>query len=199
MEQIISEEKLKEFATLNGEVRGVTLKAYGEFILKEEGEQGLKKLEEALSNLGYSIKFKEMKTMGWFPLKYQAITIETIKNLFSYDSNKFQEIGRFSAKFSLLVKMFMKYFFSKEQAEKTGPKIWKRSYTVGEFKVVEYNEEKKYAILRIENLSIHPLHGQVLIGYFASIFQMVAGQRTRGEERKCIFKGDDYHEFLMKW
>lgn len=198
MEEIISKEKLKDFLLLNGEVRGVILKAYGEFILKEEGEQGLKKLQDALAGLGYPMDYQEMKAMAWFPLGYQAITIEAIQKLFGYNENKFQEIGRFSAKFSLIIRIFMKSFLAKKQDLEIVQKIWRKSYSVGNLEIAEYNEKEKYVICRLKNFRLHPLQCSVLLGYFSTLFQMVRGTELEGEERKCIFRGDEYHEFFIK-
>jgi hypothetical protein len=37
MEQIIPKEKIDEFMKINGEIRGATLRAYGDFVFKEMG------------------------------------------------------------------------------------------------------------------------------------------------------------------
>ena len=61
MEEIIIKKELDELMSLKGEVKGAGIKTHGEFILKEEEEEGLKKLEEIVTKLGYSIKYKEIK------------------------------------------------------------------------------------------------------------------------------------------
>jgi len=199
MGKIISQEEIERIKSLPGKVRGATLKAYGDFVLQEEGEEGLKLLEEKMSELGFENKLKEMRAMEFYPVSLQGIVLELINRLFNYDSQKYQEMGRFSAKFSLVVRMFMKYFFSEEQMQEKGPQIWKKSYTVGDFELAEYNEEEKRIVLKLKNFKLHPMHGQVLIGYFASVLQMIGGNTARGTEIKSPFKGDEYYEFLMEW
>ncbi|MBD3208377.1 MAG: hypothetical protein GF370_02910 [Candidatus Nealsonbacteria bacterium] len=199
MGKIISQEEIERIKELPGKVRGATLRAYGDFIRQKEGEEGLNLLEDKMSELGFENKLGDMKAMEFYPVSLQGIVLELISKLFNYDNQKYQEMGRFSAKFSLVVRMFMKYFFSEEQMQEKGPQIWKKSYTVGDFELAEYNEEEKRVVLKLKNFKLHPMHGQVLIGYFASVLQMIGGNVARGTEVKSPFKGDKYYEFLMEW
>lgn len=198
MEQIISKEELDELMKIKGEVRGVAIKGELEFIIREEGKEGLKKLEDAMGKAGFPIKHGEIKPMSFYPLGLYGTTQLIIKRLFGWDDKKFQEMGRFEAKVSLITRLFARHFFSVERMIEETPKMWKKYFTVGELKVVEYNEEKGYSISRLENFRVHPIQCQVLIGYFSSIVQMTTGNRIIGKETKCVFRGDDYHEFLLE-
>ncbi|GAI52915.1 unnamed protein product, partial [marine sediment metagenome] len=31
------------------------------------------------------------------------------------------------------------------------------------------------------------------------IIQMIVGSKVTSEETKCVHRGDEYHEFLLKW
>lgn len=158
MEQIISKEEPNKIMKVKGEIRGVAIKGEMEFILKEEGKEGLKKLEDQMAELGYPIKYKEIKPMTFYPLNlYGAIQL-VVKSLFNFDNKKFQEMGAFEAKISLIARLFMKFFFSSEKMIREAPKMWKRYLTIGDLKVIETNEEKKYLILRIENFRFHLIH-----------------------------------------
>ena len=197
MEEIITKEEFNKFMELEGETRGVGFKTEAKFILKEEGMAGLKKLEDIMEKFGYP--YKNIQTMDFYPMGLLAVALLSIKGLFNYDDKKFQEMGRFEAKFSLIIRLFMKYFISIERVIKEVPKMWRKYYTVGDLKVIEFNEKKKYAIIRLENFQLHPLLCQVFEGYFPSVLQMIVGGFVTCEETKCTFRGDDYHEFLMKW
>ncbi len=199
MEQIISKEIAKKIMEIKGETRGVAPKSYGEFILKEEGEEGLKKLEDMMVELGYPIKYKEIEPMEFYPIGLVAVTLLAIKKIFNYDNNRFQEMGRFGSKIPLIIRIFMKYLGSIEMVVKGVPKMWKKYYTVGNLKVAEYDKEKKYIIVRLENFRLHPIHCQIPIGYFPTLLQMVVKGKVSCEETKCLFRNDEYHEFLLKW
>jgi hypothetical protein len=93
----------------------------------------------------------------------------------------------------------MKYFVSIDRLIDQAPKIWNKYYTIGNFKIADFNKEKNYTILRIENFNLHPLHCLHMRGYCSNVIKMVVKRNVSCEETKCIHKGDAYHEFLMKW
>lgn len=197
MEEIITKEEFNEFMKLKGEIRGIGFQTEAKFVLKEEGEEGLKKLEDQMAKLGYP--YEDIKIMDFYPVGLLAVALVVIKRLFNYDDKKFQEMGEFESKFSLIIRLFMKYFVSLERVAKEAPKMWRKYYTIGDLKVVELNEKERYIVLRIENFSLHPILCQVLRGYFLNIVKMIIRHKTSCEEIKCTHKGDDYHEFSVKW
>jgi hypothetical protein len=197
IEQIITKKEFDEFLKLKGEIRGLGFKTEAKFVLKEEGEEGLKRLEDQMAKFGYP--YSEIKTMDFYPLGLLAVALVVIKRLFNYDDKKFQEMGKFEAKSSLIIRLFMKYFVSLEKVAKEAPKMWRKYYTVGDLRVLKVDQEKRHIIIRIENFSLHPILCQILIGYFHSIVRMVLKGEITCEETKCVFRGDEYHEFSMKW
>jgi predicted hydrocarbon binding protein len=199
MEPVISKEEFDKLMEIEGKARGLAIKEPINFIFKKEGADGLKKLEDTITNLGYPLKLEKIKMMSFYPIGLYGVILLTVKKLFNYSDKEFQEMGKVASKLSALVRVFMKYLVSLEKIVRTIPKYWKRYFTVGAAKLVELNEEKKYMILRIENFSYLPLHCQVLKGYFSGVIQMVVGDRVTCEETKCPFRGDEYHEFLVKW
>ena len=76
--------------------------------------------------------------------------------------------------------------------------MWRKYFTVGNLKVIEYDREKQHSISRIEDFDVHPIQCQVLLGYFSTISQMITGGKVVGKETKCIYRGDKYHEFLFE-
>jgi len=199
MEQVISKQEFDELMKLKGEVKGTGIKTHGKFILKEEGEEGLKKLEDTMAGLGYPIEFREVKATTLYPFGVEAVILLAIKRLFNYDDKKFQEMGRFHAKLSLIIRLFMKYFVSLERVSKEGPEMWRRYFTLGDIEIVEIDEEKRHIIFRVRNFQFHPLHCQILRGSIPTIIQMIVGSKVTSEETKCVHRGDEYHEFLLKW
>jgi len=199
MEQIILKEELEGLKKIEGKIKGVGLKDILEFILKEEGKEGLKKLEDTMVTLGYSLRHRDIKGMSFYPLTLFAMLFLIIKKLFNYDRKKFQEMGRFCSKSSMIIRLYMKYLVSVDKVVKEAQAMYRKYFTVGIVKIVEYNKEKKYIIGRGKENNIHPAHCQYLEGYFASLIEMVTKSSVTCKETKCTFKGDPYHEFLMKW
>lgn len=196
MGEIITKEEFDEMMKIKGEVRGVTLRGYRDYILKEEGEEGLERFKKEIMKFDY---LEEIRTMDFYPIGHQVLAIELMKRIFNYDEKKFQEIGEFSAKVSMIVRLFSRYFFSVKQAMEHIPKMWEKYYTIGKIELGDFSEEEKFLIIRLKDFRIHPLHGQILVGYFSSLLKMISGQKAKGEETKSPFRGDDCYEFLMKW
>ena len=195
MEQIISKEELNELMKLEGKVRGMAIRSIINFILKERGEEGLKKFKDAIINLGFSIKHEEIKLMEFYPINLWVVFLLTTKRLFGLGDKEVEEIGKFESKTSLVLRLSMRYFFSADRVVKEAPNMWRKAITAGDIKITEYDEDKKYAILKLKNLRTHPIQCQFFKGYFSSVVQMIIKNPTTCEETKCPHKDDEYHEF----
>ena len=198
MEQIISKEELEEIKKIKGEVRGVAFKENIRFVYKEKGKEGVKKLEDIIVKLGYP-EYRKIRQMSFYPLWFLTFTMLVLKRLFNFDDKKFQEMGRFNAKFSIIIRVLLKHLVSLDVATKAAPKMWRKYYSVGDLKTVEYDEKKRYVILRLGNFRIYPFFCQVFRGYFSTVVEMIVKSNVTYKETKCPFRGDDYHEFLLKW
>lgn len=199
MDNLVSREEVKNLMECEGEVRGVSIKDTANFVLKEEGKEGLRKLEKAMEDLGHPLNYEDIRKMDFYPLGLWGLYMLAMKRIFDYDDDKIRELGADNAKSSLIVRLFMKYFFSIEKIVKEAPKIWNKYNTAGNLKVAEYSEEENYVILRIEDYHFHPIHCRNLEGYLPAIVQMVVKDQTTCRETKCIYQGDEYHEFLVEW
>lgn len=195
----ITREKVKELMSIPGEARGVNLKIDWEFILRREGKEGLKKVEDKMAELGYPLKYEDIKTMDFYPIGLDALSMVVVREVLGYDKEKFIEIGEAAPKLSIFLKIFLRYFVSIEKAIKESAQMWRRHYSVGDLSIVEINEDKGYAIIRLENFKLHKIHCYNLLGYFSKIMEMIVKEKVSAEETKCVFNGDHYHEYFLKW
>ena len=198
MEQELTKEIAQKLMEIKGEARGVVFKTDTEYILKEKGEEGLKKVEEELKKLGYPIKFKETRTMDFYPVGLRALSLLTIKKVFDFDDGKIKEMGKKAPKISTIIKLFMKYFLSLEKTIGQVSKMWEKHYTIGKLEA-EVNEKERYIILRLKDFKIHPVLCKYLEEYFSSVTELIVGSPVTPEERRCDFKKDKFHEFLLTW
>ncbi len=199
MEQIISKEELLELEQIKGETTGNSIKNTGEFVLKEEGKEGLRKLEETMEALGFPINYQKIKATDYYSSKLLAITFVVLKRLFQYGDDKFQSMGEFRAKVSIILKILMKYLVSLDKAAKEIPRMWRKFFTTGDAKVIELDKKQKKIILRIENYYFHPIQCRVMEGIFSTLVQMIIGNKVICRELKCVHQGDTCHEFLLEW
>lgn len=184
---------------LEGEVRGIGIKGDWEYILQTQGEQELKKVEQRMAELGYPLKYKDIRGMDFYPIGYDLLSMSVIKEVFDFDDKDMERLGSSAPKFSILLKVLMKYFASAEMVLKEAPKTWHEYYTTGDLEIAEFNKKQKYTVLRIKNFKTHPIHCPVLKGYFSKVLEMVVSSSVRSKETKCVFKGDPFHQFLFKW
>lgn len=201
MVQELNKELAGQLMAMPGEARGVVFKTDGDYILKEMGEAGLKKLEEKLVALDCPIDYKRIRALSFYPIGLRILSLLAIKEVFSFDDLKIKKLGAFASKTSLMIKLFINYFLSvNEVFFKEAPKIWRKHYSVGDFTPVKLDEEKKYGIIQIKNYQFHPVFCSYLGNYLCGFFQMlVKSSAITFEETKCPFRGDEYHEYTIKW
>ena len=200
MEEIITKDTIKKLMEIGGEVRALAIKPDGQFILKEKGPSGLKKVEYQLKEWGYPIEYKKIKEGNFFPVGIKALSLLAIKEVFGFDDAKIREICAFHPKTPLVIKIYMKYFYSISKITEKIQEMWRRYWLVGDLVFVEHNEKENYIILRIKDLNLHPIVCRCFEGYFQSFAELVFGKREiTCEETKCFFKGDEFHEYLIKW
>lgn len=198
----IKKEDIKRLMEVDGQARGVVLKTDAEYVLSKKGEAGLKKVEDEMRKLGHPLDYQKIKSMDFYPVGLRALSLLVIKKVLNFDDEKIRDMGFVATKKSLIIKIFVRYFLSVRRVFfKEAPRIWQKHWTKGVLIPVDLNEGKKYGLLRLKNFDLHPLYCSIyLCGYFSGILQMlVKSSKITCQETKCSFKGDQYHEYLLKW
>lgn len=196
---IISQQEFEELMAKKGEVRGVSLEADGEFILKKKGERGLQELEKTVTKAGFPIKYREIRTMDFYPLGFKGAALLASQRLFGFQDKDFVEMGRFGASLPQVIRIFIRFFGSIGMLAKSAPRMFRKYYTVGNLIVKDLSEGERYAKTRIEDFDLHPLHCHCHRGYLARLVEMIVKSPTTCRESKCIHQGDEYHEFIIHW
>lgn len=200
MEEILNKKLAKKLMDMKGETRGINFKNDAAYVLKEKGEKGLEMVQKELKRVGCPMEYKEIRGMAFYPAGWRAISLLSIKKAFNWGDEEIKELSRFSVAASLVVRVYMKFFHSIPEMAKKTPKIWREYFTIGNLSVPEYNEEKGYVMLRLEDCDIHPILCTSIEGYLENIIKMmVKAEDTTCKERKCTFKRGKYHEFFVKW
>jgi hypothetical protein len=197
---MITKKEAEEIMKIKGHVRGEGILTDLEYVRYREGEEGIKKLQEKLRELGWPLKFEEIKSTEWYPIGLDLLKILVIKDLFSWTEKDIFEMGAYSARTSFLVRMILKYFFSPQKAFQETPKYWRKNFDIGELETYEFNEKERYMIVRIKNFKLHPIYCHNFAGYFLQMAKyVIKSEEITIEETKCVFKGDPYIEFVIRW
>ncbi|MDD5144586.1 MAG: hypothetical protein PHW72_00400 [Candidatus Pacebacteria bacterium] len=198
--------EIERLLKLPGEVRGQVFLTDFEYVRDKGGEEFKSLLKNKIKEWGVSLDYEEIKATEWYPLGLRVVSLLAIKDALSWGDKEIFELGNSAPKYSFIVKLLMKYFLSSQRTFKESPKYWEKHYTRGEIEPYEYSKEKKHFIIRLKNFKIHPILCVYFAGYFLRIGQYVqrnkegSGRETRTiKETKCVFKGDHYDEFVIKW
>lgn len=202
MEYKLTKEIAEELMKMKGQARGVHFQNDADFVLKEKGKQGLEQVERTLFQLGYPIEYGKIKQFEYYPMGLRALSLLAIKQTFNWPDEKIEELGAYAMKVSLIIKIFMRYFFSLEKILQEAPKIWEKYFDVGKLVVEDFNLEKKYVILKIEDFSLHPIYCLCLRGVFTGLGKMIIkSKEITCQETKCFFedKKNKEHHFVIQW
>ena len=200
MPKYLDKKVIKNLLRARGEVRGATLIGDREYIVGHCGKSKLKEVEKKLKELGVDLKYEKIKDLEFYPAGLRVISLLAIAEVCNLDKEGVKNLCSLQPKFSLVLKLFSKFLLSTKKAFEQAPNFWREHFTTGELSVKEVNEEKGYVILRLKNFKMYPLYCKCLEGYIKGIAKIIVGSdKVTCEETKCVFKGDPYHEFLIKW
>jgi len=196
---MLTKKEAEKLMKTKGEVRGVSIRDDLNFVLEYKGKQAIKELEAKMAGLGFPLKHKGIKPMDFYPIGLSIILTLTTKELFSLSDKDLEKWGSSVVKFSIFMKIFMKYFGSLKLISEQIPGMWRKHYTIGDLEISEFSEKKRYVILRLRDYKTLPGQCSIFKGYFSKVCEMVVKAPVISKETKCMFKGNKYHEFLLKW
>jgi len=199
MEQIISKEELAKIKNIKGEIRGTVVKIIGEYVLLKEGENGLNKLDDLMRSLDCSTEYRKINKVIFLPTWLVVVSFLATKRLFNFTNEDFQKMGEMDVKISPFLKIFIKYFVSLKKLEEAVPKMWNNFLPDVKVELTEFNEKEKYSIMKLDNFDLSENCCQYFIGFANTLTRMIGRENFVCEETKCTFRGDDHHEFKLKW
>ena len=197
---IISQEELNKIKQIQGKIIGFSFREDFEFIKNKKGEEGLRKIERALQDLGYFFKPDDIKKYQWYPWYQNILILVLAKNIFHWNEKVFWEWGRFNAKISFIAKLMMKFFVSFERLLKEAGNYWQRYFTLGKLEVETLNQRERFTILILKEFPSHPLFCRELEGFFWQTASYVLPKEgLKVEEIECPFQGGKVHRFKISW
>jgi len=195
----LSEQELDKIRKAEGKVRGMSFSIVKDFILRKKGEKGLEKLKSSMAEVGYPLRFDKISSTKFYPLGSFIALFLVIQKIFDFNDNDFEEFGRFRAKSSPFIRIYMKYFVSMDKIIREASDMWKKSTTVGSVKVVEYDKKAKRVRLQIRDYETTQKQCVFFKGLLSGVFSNLTGKEPVCKETKCTYRGDDCHEFLLTW
>lgn len=196
----VKKEEAQRLKKIPGNVKGAVILADLEFVKQKGGKEAIEKLQKRVQELGFEVNLEEIKPMEFYPEALSVLVILLAREILHLDKEGIFEMGKNAPKLSMFIKILTKFFFSLKKCFQEAPRYWERHFDFGELETVEFNEREKYAIVRVKGYRFHPIMCLYHKGYFSQIAQLALGQRpVEIKETKCVFWGDPYHEYVIKW
>ncbi len=190
----------RQLRNFPGKVKGEIFITHESYIRLKEGEIGVKKVEKKMKELGFPIDFNKVKPFEWQDESTSSLVIVVAKNIFNWTEEDVFEMGRFSPRFSFILKLMTKYIISVESLFLNASKYWQKHQSVGYIVPVELNEREKRVVIRVMEFATHPLVCIHRAGYFKGLCEFaIKGKNINIKETACIHNGADYHEYLIQW
>ena len=186
--QKLTKELADQLMKIKGEARGTHFICDALYIEKREGKEGLKRVEEKLKELGYPLDYSRVNNMDFYPVGLRALSLLAMKEVLGWTNKDIEENCANAAKYSFIVKIFARYFFSVRSAIKLAPKIWREYFTSGNLEVVKIDLKKKEAVFQIKNFKLHPIYCQYcLLGFIKNIIGMVLNtKKVKCKKTNCV-------------
>lgn len=193
----ITKKEADQLMQIEGKTKGSEFLSFAKYVETKYGQEGLKKLEKKMEELGYPIHFNEIKPAHWYLEALNVLSMIVAKELFGWKD--LFEVGYNSPVFSFGVKVFIKYvplsLFLKQL-----PRVWWKFIDVSSLEASEFDEKAKYMVICLKDYKFHPAMCRYFAGFFLRIAEyFIKSEKITIEETKCMFKGAPYHEFLVKW
>ncbi|MBD3207828.1 MAG: hypothetical protein GF370_00010 [Candidatus Nealsonbacteria bacterium] len=193
------QEEIKQIKEIDGEVRGLGIKNVLDFISEKRGKEGVEKTKEEMEKLGFILDYDNISLMRFYSIQTYLMLTLISKRFLGFGDKEFQEMGDFMAKSSLILRLLLRHFASLDNTVVQAPRAWRKYFSVGALDVPEIDRENKYILFTLKEFNFDPLHCQITTGFLSATIQMVLNKKVNVEEKRCFFRGDDYHEFLVSW
>ncbi len=194
------EEQFSKIMSTKGEVRGVVFQTDAQYIRAHKGESGLNAVEEEIKKMGYTIDYDKIRAMKWYPIGLRPLSLLAAKKALDWNTPQIVDMGRSAPKYSLITKLILKYFASLKKVAEKAPMYWRKHWSTGSLDPGEVHEDEKYLILRLRDFKVHPILCTYLTGYYLGVGEMTMGGKNQtAKEVKCMHRGDEYHEFIVRW
>lgn len=186
---------------LPGRQRGEHIKYYVNYVKKNHGEKGLKKVKDTLKEMDFDIGDVERLTdTKWISEAIPHTFFVASARIFGWSEEEIFNMGKAVVLESTITKIFVKYFSSIRKTMERGVKQWNKNFTRGKLELKNLNENKKEGSFILKDFQTHPLACVHFEGFFTRILKIATGSdKAKVEEVKCMSQGDEYHEFYFKW
>ena len=196
-------ETIERLNEMKGKIRGCCLKTMVDFLLKSEDKKLLPDIQSKLAEYGFEEDLREVKILDWYPISYIIASFFSFYEVLDWGEEEIKQAGRNCPKSSALIMFRIStsiYVISMERAFAMLPSAYKKLVDFGSLEASELNKGERYFTARIKDFPVHPLYCKFIEGFGEGLWEVLtSSEEISCKERKCSFRGDPYHEFILKW
>jgi hypothetical protein len=186
--------------SLSGNVKGEVLKTTFAYIEMREGPEGVKKIEDVLSEIGYPFSYKAISSYKWYKESYSISIYLSAIVVLGWKQEDIYNLASSALGLSFLLRLIVKQFISLRQIFEESPKYWDRHLDFGSFVPLELDEDKKYITFFIEGYKFHPISNVYHSGYVDAVMKLsVKSEEIIIKVVKSVYDGEPHTEFLGQW
>jgi len=193
-------DELKILMNHTGKVKSETLKTDRKYVVERKGEIVLREIEEEFSKVGLDFSYDDYIKKNFFiSVGLRAASLLLIKKICGFTEDHIVEMGSLAPKASIFTRIILKRLSNIELMIKEIPRHWNRFYTVGKMIPFEYSGEQRFFILQLKDFDVHPILCHFYRGYCKGIMTLSGYTVKDVIEKRCVHRGDGYHEFYITW
>ncbi|MFH0791926.1 MAG: 4-vinyl reductase [bacterium] len=193
-------EKINRLIAIPCKTRGDEILILKTIIGEKYGNEGVRRVEKYLNELGVEFSFGGLNMTIWYPEGLNVAVIIAMREIFKLSDEDIYLIGRKMPKLSFIIRVFVKYFVSTKKTFIKTAEYWNRYLDCGKMEPYEINEDKRYAIFRVTGYQFDPVMCHYHRGYLAGAAEnVIKSDKIEVIETACIHRGDSYHEYRLTW
>ncbi len=203
MNKTPNQEDLQEIAddivSRPGQTKGITFQTAYEYINRRKGEEGVKKIEEKMRELGYDFSFSDIDNYSWYSEGKSVLVIYLTRPVFGWGDDDIHDMGYSAASISRILKVAMS-FVSLQRTFNHAQKIWSKHYDFGNIEVIKLDKENKEAKAKLHDYHF-PYMSDYFCGYFSKLVELLTGaSEVKAAHQPCESEdGKPCDEFTIVW
>ena len=193
------EKNIPKLLKTEGMIAGEVFHTQTEYIKAQKGEKGLDEFVKKSKEMGYKMDLRKIDYKKWQPIGLRPFGWLVALRTFNWTEKDLIDSGYQAPKVSFIMRILARYFVSPEVTIKKSPSYWRKHYTVGSLSVSKIDMKNKKFVLQIDDFQVSRLFCVFYLGYFKKVVEFGGIENPQIKETKCMFRGDDYHEFEITW
>jgi len=195
-----TKEEADRIMSLPGEARGSSFITDALYVRSRGGDEAMRQIQAETERLGHPIDYDSITGMTWHPLGLRVLSLVVIRDFFDLDDAGLTEMADYAPKRSFIMRMLIRYFVSLKAFAGQFESGWEKHYTVGTLRAEALDERACTMTIRLRDFQMHEVQCPYLAGFIRStVGFLLPDKRITVVEQKCMFRGDDYHEYRVTW